>query len=461
MKSPFTLYITISAENAGCNRTLLSFFKTAQPARLFYTVCLCFMFSGVVMGQDVLPDSSLQKMALDSACAQRDISDVIRKARHKPPKENSEKTSSLIAFPIIGSNPATGFMFGLGGQYAFKMPESTKYSIMSGSLQATTKNQYLVIFKNNIYTKKDKIFFTGDWRFQIFSQSTYGLGTNAPVGGVLDYQFNLAGIETTVDSFTQPMQYNFLRIHQSMAFKIKSGIYLGFGFMLDGYSKIKDERLRLTPGDTLITSHYAYSKKYGFSPDKYYASALHAAFVIDKRDNMIQPYKGYFMNIGFRGALEILGSQKNASMVNTEWRSYHNVSARNPAHLVAFWLIGEFSPEGEFPYMTLPATAYDQRSRSGRGYTQGRFRGNQYSYGEAEYRFPISKCGGVWSGVAFVNGTTANSPTQNLKLFESIQPGYGMGLRIMLDKASRTNLTLDYGFGKKSSGFYLAVSETF
>jgi outer membrane protein assembly factor BamA len=437
------------------------FFSATQPARLLYTFFLCILFSCVLMAQEVLPDSSLQNMPPDTACAQRDISDVIRKAKHKPPKEKSEKTSSLIAFPIIGSNPATGFMFGLGGQYAFKMKESLKYSIMSGSLQATSKNQYLVIFKNNIYTKKEKIFFTGDWRFQIFSQSTYGLGTNAPVGGVLDYQFNLAGIETTVDSLTQPMKYNFLRIHQSMAFKIKKSMYLGFGLFLDGYSKINDERLRFTPGDTLITSHYAYSKKYGFSTDKYYSSALHAAFVIDKRDNMIQPYKGYFLNIGWRGALEILGSEKNANMANIEWRSYHNVSPRNPTHLVAFWLIGEFSPEGQFPYMTLPATAYDQRSRSGRGYTQGRFRGNQYSYGEAEYRFPISKCGGVWSGVAFVNATSANNPVQKLKLFESIQPGYGLGLRIMLDKASRTNLTLDYGLGKNSSGFYLAVSETF
>jgi hypothetical protein len=176
---------------------------------------------------------------------------------------------------------------------------------------------------------------------------------------------------------------------------------------------------------------------------------------------MIRPYKGFFLDVSWNGTFEWLGSEKNANMLNTEWRSYHSLSQRNPAHLIAFWFIGQFSPEGQFPYMTLPATSYDQRSRSGRGYTQGRFRGNQYSYGEAEYRFPISKCGGIWSGVAFVNATTANNPAQGLGLFESIQPGYGLGLRIMLDKSTRTNLVLDYGFGKRSSGFYLAVSETF
>lgn len=397
----------------------------------------------------------------DTLCLQRDLSDVIRKALDKPPKEKSEKVSSVIVFPIIGSNPATGFMVGLGGQYAFKLPGNSLYSMVSGSLQATTKNQYLFLFKNNIYTKGEKIFFSGDWRFQIFSQSTYGLGTNAPEGGVVDYQFGLAGIETSIDSLAQPMEYNFLRIHQTMAFRLKKSMYLGFGLQLDGYSKIDDKKLDLTPGEELYTSNYLYSLKYGFNPDQYVSSSLHVVYVIDKRDNMIQPYTGYFLSVGWRGDLEILGSQKNASMLNVEWRSYHPFSKRNPAHLLAFWLISQLSPDGQFPYMTLPATSYDQRSRSGRGYTQGRFRGNQYTYGEAEYRFPISKCGGLWSGVAFVNATTANNPTQDLKLFESIKPGYGFGLRLMLDKATRTNLALDFGFGEKSSGFYLAVSETF
>lgn len=427
--------------------------KACHKYRLLF-ICALSLNGLVAFAQtDPIPDSIL--------CAQRDLSDVIRAAMHKPPKVKTDKTSSLIAFPIIGSNPATGFMVGLGGQYAFKMPESSKYSMMSGSLQATTKNQYLIIFKNNIYTKKERIFFTGDWRFQIFSQATYGLGTNAPEGGVLDFQFGLGGQETTTDSLAQPMKYNFLRIHQTMAFKVKESMYLGVGLNLDGYSKINDEKLNLDPGNELYTAHHVYSKKYGFDTSAYYSSSLIANFVIDKRDNMIQPYKGYFMSVGWRGDLEILGSEKNANMLKTEWRSYHNVSPRNPAHLIGFWFIGEFSPEGQFPYMTLPATSYDQRSRSGRGYTQGRFRGNQYTYGEAEYRFPISKCGGVWSGVAFLNATSANNPALKLGLFESVQPGYGLGLRIMLDKSSRTNLTLDYGFGKNSSGFYLAVSETF
>ena len=123
--------------------------------------------------------------------------------------------------------------------------------------------------------------------------------------------------------------------------------------------------------------------------------------------------------------------------------------------------MGSFSPAGDFPYMILPATAYDQRGRSARGYSQGRFRGNNLVYGEAEYRFPLSQPGGILGGVLFANATTADNPAQDLKLFGSIKPGYGFGLRILADKKSRTNLAVDYGFGSRSSGFYFAASETF
>lgn len=403
----------------------------------------------------------LQAVQSDTTCVQHDLSDVIRSARNKPPKVKEEKDGSLLLLPIIGSNPATGFMFGVGGQYAFRMPESIRYSMISGSAQITTKNQYIFMLKNSIYSKRQRIFYSGDWRFLIYTQSTYGLGTNSPDGGILDYQYNIGGLETSSDSLTQPMEFNFARLHQSMSFKVHEGVYLGFGYQFDGYNKIVDEKLRLNPDDPLLTSHYAYNTYYGFDTDNYYSSAINLNVIIDTRDNMINAHTGYFASVGWRGASKLTGNRSTSNIFQVEWRSFHGVSKKNPAHLIAFWLLGNFSPEGDFPYLILPATAYDQRGRSARGYTQGRYRGSNMIYSEAEYRFPISPCGGVLGGVVFVNATSANNVAQNLKLFESVKPGYGVGLRVMIDKQSRTNLAIDIGMGDKSSGFYLAASETF
>ena len=134
---------------------------------------IIFIFiSSVVQAQNGITDA-------DTSCVQKDIADVIRVALNKPPKVDTTSAGSVLLVPIIGSNPATGFMIGVGGQYGFKMSGGdTRYSMLSGSVQFTTKNQQLYLLKNNIYTKNNNIFFTGDWRYLIFSQSTYGLGTN-------------------------------------------------------------------------------------------------------------------------------------------------------------------------------------------------------------------------------------------------------------------------------------------
>ena len=257
------------------------------------------------------------------------------------------------------------------------------------------------------------------------------------------------------------MKFNFVRLHQSLSFKIWDHLYLGLGYNLDGYSKIIDKKLRLIPGDSLITSHYGYNTYYGFDTQKYLSSAINITMVFDTRDNMINPYKGYYALLSWRGRLNNLGNETSGSFYQFEYRSFHGVSKKNPRHLIAFWLMGNFTADGAFPYMILPATAYDQRGRSARGYTQGRYRGNRYLYGETEYRFPISQRGGIWGGVLFLNATSANNTFQSLNLLDSVKPGYGVGLRLMVDKKSRTNLAIDFGFGDKSSGFYLAASETF
>ncbi len=415
----------------------------------------------ILFGPQILWAQDSLSVQTNSNCPGRDISDVIRGALNKPAKIKKEGEGSLLLLPIIGSNPATGFMMGVGGQYAFKMLQSPTYSLVMGSLQYTTKNQFIFMLKNNIYTKNDRIFLTGDWRFLIFSQSTYGLGTNSPDGGIIDYQYSLGGIETTSDSLTQPMTFDMARIHQTVGFKIADKMYLGLGYQFDSYFKIVDEKLRLDPSNSLITSHYAYNDTNGFDTKNYLVSSLGASFVIDKRDNMIQAYKGYYLSINWHGGFKFIGSDRNSNLFHVEWRSFHPLSQKNPSHLLAFWALGDFSDEGTLPYMILPATAYDQRGRSARGYTQGRFRGNNMVYGEAEYRFPISPCNGLLGGVLFVNATTANNPYLDLKLFESIKPSYGFGFRIKADKYSRTNLAVDFGFGEQSFGFYLAASETF
>jgi hypothetical protein len=109
----------------------------------------------------------------------------------------------------------------------------------------------------------------------------------------------------------------------------------------------------------------------------------------------------------------------------------------------------------------MPYLGEDQRARSGRGYTNGRYRGEHIVYGEVEYRFPIWPCSNIIGGVLFVNAVTTSNAARDVKLFEYIQPAVGFGIRVMVNKYFRTNINLDYAIGRKSSGFYFSGQETF
>ena len=146
-------------------------------------------------------------------------------------------------------------------------------------------------------------------------------------------------------------------------------------------------------------------------------------------------------------------------MANYDLRYYLGLSKDKKRHLLAFWSYGTFKLLGDVPYLALPSLGWDTYNRSGRGYIQGRYRGFDLVYMEAEYRFPLSS-NGMWGGVAFLNNTLASAPDQ--KLFEKTAPGLGLGLRMKMDKRARINLTVDYGVGlDKSSGIYFSMQETF
>ncbi len=438
----------LSIQNILFDGSIRSYRKYQFPVTLFFIVSIIHF-----------PAYS-QDSASVQLCEQRDLPDVIKKWRNKPPKVPSKNTGSLLLVPVISSNPATGVAIGVAGQYAFrgKNPESV-YSSINGNATYTSKNQFMFQVKNNIFLKNDRIFLSGDWRIFLFSQATYGLGTNSPEGGALDYQFSMNGWESSNDSLIQPMKFNHYRFHQTISWMVKKSIYLGFGYHLDLMDNIVDQKLdSLRP---LYTSHYLYSRKYDFPIEQYMVSGLSLNATIDKRDNQVNPYKGYFANFNWRLNPEFLGSRHTANLLSLEWRSYHGLSSRNPRHLLAFWFLGNFSENGRLPYLVLPALGYDQRGRAGRGYTQGRYRGTNMIYTEGEYRFPISPCGGILGGVLFANVTSTTNPATNEKLLTYIAPGYGFGLRIMVDKRSRTNLQIDFGFGKKSSGIYFGAAETF
>jgi len=396
-----------------------------------------------------------------------DISDVIRRVFNKKSNVNelrpdkSQKKVSLLVLPNVSYKPANGVLVGIAATAAVKLgqSENTHVSLINSNITFTTENQFIFFIKSCVYTKYDKFYLEGDWRYYDYSASTFGLGTNSPIE---DFENHFAFQGELLDESTgeYPMNYNYTIFHQIANRKLTDNLYGGIGYHLDSYWNIADLKLDLTTTPKQLTPHYTYSIKHGFKPKKYTTSGVSLNLMLDSRDNQINPYKGCFAKINYRYNPEFLGSSKESSMLWTEFRTYTGLST-NPGHLLAFWFFGSFKTSGEVPYFTLMSVGGDKKARSGRGYIAGRYRGEDMLYGEIEYRFPILKKTRTLSGVVFLNAVTTSNYGLNEKLFDYVRPATGVGLRVLINKFTRLTVSIDFGIGYKSSGFYFAGGETF
>lgn len=384
-------------------------------------------------------------------CPPKTVFDLFKKKDSllivKPTKNNF-----FLVIPIIGVQPATGFSYGATAQYTFKGKDiHDKYSSANVGVVFTTKKQLMINIKNSILLKKNKIYLNGDSRVYVFTQPNYGLGTDIIPTKRKDPDFNIESIE-------EPMDYNYVKIHQAASWQVKKDFYIGGGINLDWYSSIIDKNLDVDNGK--FTEHYNYSIKNGFNDKEYFLNGLSLNFIHDSRDNQINTKKGWFANINYRFNSPLFNDQKGSNVLYSELRYFLPLDSKKEHFILGFWTFGQFVTKGVVPYLNLPAIGWDQRNRSGEGYTQGLFRGNNLAYLQVELRFPIT-CNQMLSGTVFTNYTTASNKYENIKIFQYIQPAFGVGLRLLIDKATRTNLVFDYAVGNHLKGFYLNAGETF
>ena len=155
-----------------------------------------------------------------------------------------------------------------------------------------------------------------------------------------------------------------------------------------------------------------------------------------------------------------LGGDSSWQLLHLEFRDYVPLVASG-ARRLAFWGFSDLTVNGAPPYFDLPATVMDTYGRAARGYREGRYRGERLVYGEIEYRGAVTHSGLIGI-VAFANTTTVSNLQTGEHLFDSFAPAVGGGLRLLLNKRSRTNLCFDVAWGKDSShGVYFALQDAF
>jgi hypothetical protein len=396
--------------------------------------------------RDTLPHSGV---AMEDLSTQYDLMQWCQeKMGHK-----HQNSSGIIIVPNIASTPSIGFEAGVKAVAGRKLGNDPKtlLSIAAASATVSTKGNLYFYVNHNVYTPGNKWNYQGNFVVSRMVTSDYGFGIGHMPPAKEEGEDDALNNPTRIKRENTAQYYSF---REKVYHTVSEHWYVGAGASFDIRRKVKEnDTSGLTPYDI-------YSVRHGFARDHYLANGLLFNVQYTTRDNQNRAYKGIYLDAGFRINQTWLGSTKNALEFTSDFRKYFSLSARNPAHVLAFWNWGGYVLAGNVPYMELPGTGRDMYQRSGRGYEMGYFNGTQYNYSEVEYRFPILR-NQFLSGVAFFNVQTANDES-GTRLFQVWQPGGGVGLRVLFNKLTRTNLCLDYAIGNyQSRGFFLGLNEAF
>ncbi len=349
----------------------------------------------------------------------------------------------FVVAPIIASKPSTGLSAGLNSNLAFYRGDkkTTHISSVSGGLRVSQKKQVLSGIRFSMFTAEDRWFISGENRLSWTSQNTYDLGADTlPTG-----------------PGTENVKFSAFKLYETAYRRVRPHLFAGLGINVSTHSNIR-------PGDGVLptftqSAYAAYNHRHGFQDQRQISSGTSAGLLFDTRDNGINPQRGWLASAAVRTFFDgFLRGDSTWQQLTLDLRTYRKLT-RDGRHKLAVWMLSDNIVGGAAPYLDLPATGSD--GRSARGYSDGRYRGEHLAYGEMEYRGTLTP-NGLLGMVAFFNTTTVDNVDAGKKLFDDVAPAAGFGLRVLLNKHSRTNLTADYGWGKNGSrGLYLGIQEVF
>ena len=385
----------------------------------------------------------------DDVSKQVDIKDFIRATFTKKELAESDSTKKAIAKEVAvmkkslgpfytpvaypGYSLVSGFLFGVVNSLSFytHRGDGAKISTISMLNMYTQNKQFINTLQSNIWLNNEKYNLLGDIRYYQYPNFTYGLGSKT----------NLEDLNN--------VNYNLIRVYEVIMREVGKNTFVGLGYNLDIHKNISE-----TNNPEIMETDL---QKYGYGESSK-SAGITANFQYDSRLNSNNPSDGAYANVQVRANTKALGSDRDWQSATMDLRYYLPLSKKS-GNVLAFWTYNVLTLGGNPPYFDLPSTGWDVNNATGRGYVEGRFRGKNSLYVETEYRFNITKKRFL-GGVVFTNIASFSEPISND--FEKINLGYGAGLRVKLNKYSKTNLTIDYGIGQGGSkGFSFGLNENF
>ncbi|CAN5522829.1 hypothetical protein BH10BAC1_BH10BAC1_15550 [soil metagenome] len=349
---------------------------------------------------------------------------LVLSLRHQ--KVFSSPTDSLKfkigALPSLFYTPETSLGFG-GLVFTYfktnKTDTSTKKSNTQSYLSYTLNEQFSFENDYQIWSPKNKFYFTGSADITRFPQLYYGIGNSTSEKNHIMMTYDAIRLQTK----------NFVRLNNFV-----------YGGLVLNYQLVYNQDIELSSNSCMEV----YGNM-GFE-----AKGLGPILVIDKRDNPLNPAKGMYFEASYIDYKNILHNSNTFTSITIDARKYYTLFDR----LIWNGNLYFSNNRGAVPYKMLSELG---GARFLRGYYRGRFRDNNMIVIQQEFRMPVYKMFGIaiFGGIGKVSKTI-----QELKTNEW-HYDYGVGLRVRLNKKENTNLRIDYGRTKDSQGIYVVFAEAF
>jgi outer membrane protein assembly factor BamA len=329
------------------------------------------------------------------------------------------KKIKALGFPVLSYTPETRVGYGVAGVGIFRLgnaPAETKPSQVSVGIGLTQNHQQLYYLPFTIYTNKNKYYIYGEAGYYNYNYYFYGIG-QTPIPKELYYA-------------------NYPRIRLTALKLIAPHYYAGIRYQYENYKIVQT-----TAGGELAS---------GIIPGSNGSNTSGAGIVqiYDKRDSVLYPTKGYWMELTAVINPTLLGSSANFQQYSFDATAYKKISKK------IVWANELFTKivSGNAPFSQYAILGGNRKMR---GFYEGQYRDKNALVLQTEFRALIYKRFGaaVFGSAGFIGGDDQYVD------FGKPKATYGAGFRYIVDRTDHLNLRLDYAIGNGTGQFYATFGE--
>jgi len=352
--------------------------------------------------------------------------------KEKEKKEKKDKQVSTVVLPVIFYMPETRWGLGGGGLLSYRSkaaPPEQRPSTLLFQAYYTQNKQYGIEVWPEAYLKNEAYLVNGYLKVSKFPDKFWGIGNDTP-----DLE---EGLEDEDYLNYTPKIFNFDLSVQKRILK-EERLYAGVQFKYENFDIVETAPMGLLVSGETTGSAGGKLASLGF------------LITWDTRDNIFYPLSGNLFQLNVDFYTPTFGSDFKFTTIKMDLRKYFTTF---PSHVLAIQAL-LWNVSGEPTFRHLAEIGGEMIMR---GYYQGRYRDYSMYALQTEYRVKIWKFIGM---VAFAGVSNIADKIGNLSI-DNIKYSLGLGLRFCVVPKEKTNIRLDYGFGKGTSGMYITAKEAF